>query len=78
MSKEKQKERIYKRNLIIQDEYWKMKDKKDEGVQIYSNEYIIAKLANKFFLAPITVEKILFTKSVYLPKTQLELQFQQQ
>ena len=78
MNREAQKQRMQKRNAEIQEEYFNQKKKKKDNVQIYSNEFIIYRIAKQYFLAPATVEKIIFSKIIWLPKTQLEFTFQEQ
>ena len=62
MSKELQKQRNAKRNDEIKALYWKLKERKKDKIQIYSNDFIVSKIANKYFLAPLTIEKIIFSK----------------
>ncbi len=53
-------ETINRRNKDIISLYLKHKDKRKHGKQIYSNEYIIAFVAHKFYLSPSTIEDIIF------------------
>ena len=59
------KERIIKRNERIKRDYWKLHDKKKYGVRIYTDDYIFARLAEKYALAPSTIEQIVFERIRY-------------
>lgn len=44
----------------IKKEYFKMSAVKDNGIRVYSEEYILSKVAAKFFRSPRTVENIVY------------------
>lgn len=62
MKNENMKKRLQKRNEKIRTEFLALKDKKSDGVQIYTDDYILQKLADKYFLASKTVENIVFNR----------------
>jgi len=49
------------RNEAIRKAYTQWTDKKYKDVRIYTDEYIFQKLSEKFFLAPSTIERILYS-----------------
>lgn len=46
----------------IRLEYKKWIDKKWNGIQMYHDDFIVAKLAEKFYLRPRTIENILYSR----------------
>lgn len=62
MKNENMKKRLQKRNEKIRAEFLAQKEKKSDGVQIYTDDYILQKLADKYFLASKTVENIVFNR----------------
>jgi rRNA maturation endonuclease Nob1 len=62
MKNENMKKRLQKRNEKIRTEFLALKEKKSEGVQIYTDDYILQKLADKYFLAAKTIENIVFNR----------------
>ena len=51
----------HKRNEAIRTAYNRWTDKKYKGIRIYTDEYIFKKLSEQFFLAPSTIERILYS-----------------
>lgn len=62
MKNENMKKRLQKRNEKIRTEFLALKEKKSEGIQIYTDDYILQKLADKYFLAAKTIENIVFNR----------------
>jgi rRNA maturation endonuclease Nob1 len=62
MKNENMKKRLQKRNEKIRTEFLALKEKKSDGVQIYTDDYILQKLADKYFLAAKTIENIVFNR----------------
>ncbi len=56
------KQRLHKRNEKIKTDFLALKEKKKNGIQIYTNDYILEKIADKYFLAAKTVENIVFNR----------------
>lgn len=59
----------YRRNIknttqkfydTVREEYHKLKGKKKYGVTVYTTEYVMHELANKFFRSPATISNIVF------------------
>lgn len=50
---------IRQRNLDIHKAYKLMQNVKEDGITKFSHEYMLAKLAKKFYLSVTTIEKIL-------------------
>ena len=50
-------------HIAIKNEYQKLTDIKEFGVSKYSNEYILRKVADKFFRSPKTIENIVFNRT---------------
>ena len=46
----------------IKSEYLKLRNVKKEGVRLYSDEYILQTVGNKFFRSPKTIENIVFNR----------------
>lgn len=46
----------------IKADYFKLKKVQKKGVQLYSDEYIKAELAEKYYRHPSTIENILFNR----------------
>lgn len=59
MSKGTNKQR---RDKAIRAYYAELRDKKEDGVAVYSFDYCIKKVHEKFFLAPATIERIINEK----------------
>lgn len=53
-----QKSRTQKFYAQIKAEYWKMRNVKKNGVRLYSEEFILHSLSEKFLRAESTIEKI--------------------
>lgn len=53
-----QKELSALKREAMKNDYWKLYNKKKNGVRLYSAEYCIAEVATKYFLSASTVEKI--------------------
>lgn len=56
------KERTQELYDTIREDYKKIKDKKKWGVQIYTSQYVIHMLAEKYFKSPKTIENIVFLR----------------
>ncbi|PCI11887.1 MAG: hypothetical protein COB73_00860 [Flavobacteriaceae bacterium] len=52
----------------IRKEYSKLFEKRYKGIRIYTNEYIFKKLSEQFYLAPRTIENIVFYRVSCYPK----------
>lgn len=52
-------ERLYE---DIRREYMKWLNKTKDGVRVYSDEYILACIANKFYKSSKTIENIVFNR----------------
>jgi hypothetical protein len=46
----------------IKADYRKLKEVRKKGAQLYSDKYILAELAEKYFRQPSTIENILFNR----------------
>lgn len=46
----------------IRKKYWAMRSTTKNGVRIYTDEYIISVLAQRYFRAPKTIENIVFNR----------------
>lgn len=57
--------RLSARNKAIKSEYTKLSDKRIKGIKVYSEEIMIYKIAEKFFLAEKTVEDIIYNRVAY-------------
>lgn len=53
------KELVNKRRALVYSEYDKLISKKHNGLQVYSYEYVLARVGEKTFYTPKYVEKIL-------------------
>ncbi len=53
------KDRILQRNSTILLNYENLRAIKEHGVQKHSYEWIVATLAQKYYLAPFTIEEII-------------------
>jgi hypothetical protein len=62
MSKQERDIRLDKRNKKIKERYIALSDKKYNSKKLYTNDAIFSMLEDEFFLAPITIEKIVFSK----------------
>ena len=51
-----------KKYEAIRKAYKKWDDKRYEGVRIYTEQYVLRKLSEKFFLSPGTIENILYSR----------------
>lgn len=60
--------RKQQRDLVIMKAYVKLRDKEHNGVKIYRHAYIIAKLAERFFLSEYTISIIINQDFEYDPK----------
>lgn len=47
----------------VRKEFSKLSEVKELGVKKYSNDYILAKLAEKFYRSPRTIENIVFYRT---------------
>ncbi len=66
MKKQTRQERIINRNKRIIRDFVRLSDKKTAtGVKIYTHEYILEKLADRYALSPITIEAIVFDRINY-------------
>jgi hypothetical protein len=63
--KERRRSRIDMRNQAIRDEYTKLCSKKIKNVKVYSEEIMILKISEKFFLAEKTIEDIIYNRLAY-------------
>lgn len=54
------KERTHQVYEEIRKEYKKMRDKRKNGVRLYSDEYVLFAIGKKFFRVPKTIENIVF------------------
>lgn len=52
------RENTNKLHEAIKKEYWRLYNKKKDGVRMYSTEYILKLVSEKFFKSKATVEKI--------------------
>jgi len=59
-AKEAQRLRLEKRNEKIHRRFNNLSGKKKNGKRIFTNEYIIHKIADEFYLAERTIEAIVF------------------
>lgn len=59
-SKEAQRQRLQRRNEKIKRRFHNLSEKKAGGRRIFTNEYIIHKIADEFYLAERTIEAIIF------------------
>lgn len=55
-------ELIDKRNNAIRQEFEKLTSIREYGVRKYHHEYCLARLANTYFLARHTVERIIYSR----------------
>lgn len=46
----------------VKEEHLKLVNIKEDGVSIYSQEYILQKLAKRFYRSPKTIENIVFNR----------------
>lgn len=65
---ERRRQRIDSRNKAVRDEYTKLSSKKIKNVKVYSEEIMILKISEKFFLAEKTVEDIIYNRLAYEKK----------
>jgi hypothetical protein len=61
-NKQEREQRLSKRNSQIKKDYLAMRDEKYEGVRKYTDDYIIKRIAEKYFLAEITIYQLIFNK----------------
>lgn len=61
-SNEQRIERIKKRNERVVKEFDRLKNIKDNGIQRYSYEWMLAKLAQQYYLSTFTIESIIKAK----------------
>ena len=59
-AKERQRIRLERRNEKIRRRFENLSGQKKGGRRIYTNEYIIHRIADEFYLAERTIESILF------------------
>jgi len=57
----------------IRLDYDKWLEKKFKGVQIYTDDYIYLQLSEKFYLAPRTIENIVYHRVSLVDKAQLTM-----
>lgn len=60
MAREIKGDHTKKKHIDIRKDFQKWSEKKYKKVQIHTNEYIFIKLAEKYYLTPPTIEKIVF------------------
>jgi len=56
------KEHTLKKHRAIQDNYLTWDAKRYKGKRIYTDQYVFLKIAEKFYLSPNTVERIIFSR----------------
>lgn len=61
-AKEAQRLRLERRNEKITRRFNNLSEKKVGGRRVFTNEYIIHKIADEFYLAERTIEAIIFKK----------------
>lgn len=49
----------------IKSDFTKLSNVKEFGVQKYTNDWILAKLGDKYYKAPKTIENIVFNRTQY-------------
>ena len=59
MNKAEKQKRLSDRNEKIKADYFSMREEKYEGTRKYTEEYILKRLSEKYFLSPITIEQII-------------------
>tara|TARA_Y100000782_G_scaffold111876_1_gene140915 strand:- start:9385 stop:9600 length:216 start_codon:yes stop_codon:yes gene_type:complete len=61
--KSTREQRIKRRNTLIADRYGQLYDKRHKsGARLYTHEAIFAMLSEEFYLAPRTIEDIIFSR----------------
>lgn len=50
------------RNELIRKDFDTMSNKRQHGVKVYTKDIILARLGMKYFLAPKTIEDIVFNR----------------
>lgn len=60
--KQQRDARLAKRNKKIKERYLILSDKKYKNKKLYVNDAVFEMLADEFYLSPITIEKIVFSK----------------
>lgn len=58
MGSNERTDRLQRRNEKIRKRYAEMREVRENGVRMYSEEYILHKLSEEFFLAPATIDDI--------------------
>jgi len=64
---------IEKKYSDIRKSYSKWLDKKYNNIQIYTDDYIYLKLSEQFYLAPRTIENIVYYRVKLVDKSQLKM-----
>lgn len=57
----------------IRRDYEKLKARKYKNVTMYTDDYVFIKLSEKYYLEPITIEKICFFRVGFTSATSQEL-----
>lgn len=60
MSRSAQKLRLEQRDKDLKAFFWKLRNKKEGTIRKYTTEYCVDQASKKFYLAPTTVELIVY------------------